>query len=71
MKDRTMTHTERTISAARDEVTRLKTLVLHLTGQDYGTVADIVYQTGHSQGKCAEMLKQINDIRMEASRGKL
>jgi hypothetical protein len=53
------------------QITALKELVLDLTGQDYGTVADIVYQTGHSQGKCAEMLKQIDDIRMEATRGKL
>lgn len=53
------------------EIVKLKTLVLDLTGQDYGTVADIVYQTGHSQGKCAEMLKIIDDIRMEAERGTL
>jgi hypothetical protein len=55
----------------RAEIVKLKQLVLDLTGQDYGTVADIVYQTGHSEGHCVEMLKQIDDIRIQASRGKL
>jgi hypothetical protein len=56
----------------RAEIIKLKKLVLDLTDGGFQKLQDIAFQhTGFSPGKCAEMLKQIDDIRMEAERGKL
>jgi hypothetical protein len=65
-----MTHyTERMISESRSEVTRLKTLIMDLTDGDYKSAEDIQRQTGHSLGKCHEMLRDIDAIKLEAARG--
>lgn len=55
----------------RKDVTRLKQLILDLTDGDFNYPEDIQRQTGHSLGKCADMLKQIDDIKLEAMRGAL
>ena len=53
------------------QITALKQLVLDLTDGDFLHPQDIQRQTGFSLTKCADMLKQIDDIRIQASRGKL
>ena len=56
----------------RAENIKLKKLVLDLTDGGFRKIQDIALtHTGFSMGKCADMLKQIDDIRMEADRGNL
>jgi hypothetical protein len=53
------------------QITALKKLVLDLTDGDFRGLQDIQRQTGFSLTKCADMLRQIDDIQIQASRGKL
>ena len=53
------------------QITALKKLILDLTDGDFRHPQDIQRQTGHSLTKCADMLRQIDDLRMQAERGKL
>jgi hypothetical protein len=56
----------------RAEIIKLKKLVLDLTSIGFRNVPELaLHYTHFSLGQCAEMLKQIDDIRMEADRGKL
>ena len=53
------------------EIARLRRLVLDLTDGKYKFAEDLRADTGHSLGKCAEMLKAIHDIQTESERGQL
>jgi hypothetical protein len=51
---------------------RLKKLVLDLTSIGFRNVPELaLHYTHFSSGHCAEMMKQIDDLRMQAERGKL
>jgi hypothetical protein len=53
------------------ELLSLKNLVLNLTDGEFRTAEEIQLQTGHSIGKCHEMLRHIDKLRTEAMRGQL
>jgi hypothetical protein len=56
----------------RAEMLRLKKLVLDLTSIGFRNVPELaLHYTHFSSGHCAEMMKQIDDLRMQAERGKL